>query len=337
MKRRGARTYFYFRVAPRGQPEFRRPLPHPFDDGYRKAYDAAWREFYGVSLSELEEPLSFDAMTRRHRTESPKYKALSKTSRHARDAAIDLILSRWRQFLPAHIRPLHAQALYDSLADRPATANRRADDASAFFAWGRRRGFCDINPFERIERVKSEGSYEPWPLDALEKLFKEGSSHLVRPALGAIYTGQRRGDLLKRFTLSRIRDGVWYPRQSKTGTGVPIPLHPVMLAIVDEHRAEMKRRAIIDPERPIFENSRGDPWASGYGASWGKEMVRLKLHSREPRLVFHVLRTSNADLIASAVAKSPELFGSIERVKAQLGHLSRAMSEPTRGVRSSSR
>ena len=146
------------------------------------------------------------------------------------------MLDRWGAFLPAHIPPVHVQALYDSLADRPATANRRLDDLSALFGWGRRRGFCETNPCGRIERVASEGSYEPWPEWALEKLFKEGLPHLTRVALGAIYTGQRRGDLLERFTLSRIKGGVWYPRQGKTGTGVPVPLHPVMLAVVDEHR-----------------------------------------------------------------------------------------------------
>ena len=89
----------------------------------------------------------------------------------------------------------------------------------------------------------------------------------------------------------------------------------------------MRRRAIIDPERPIFSTSRGEPWASGFLASWGKEMVRLKLHTVEPSLTFHGFRTTNAMLIASAVARSPDLYGGIEHVRAQLGHLSEAMSK----------
>lgn len=35
----------------------------------------------------------------------------------------------------------------------------------------------------------------------------------------------------------------------------------------------MRARAIIDPDRPIFETSRGQPWGSGFGASWAKELV----------------------------------------------------------------
>lgn len=319
------KEYFFFRVV-RGGKERRWPLPHPFQDGYRAAYDAAWAECFGVTLSELENPLGFQALIRQHR-DSAKYRKLSKASRHLRDAACDLMIERWGTFAPADIRPIHAQALYDSLANRPATANRRADDMSALFAWGKPRGFCDSNPFTGIERVTSDGSYEPWPEWALERLFQNGQPHILKPALGAIYTGQRRDDLLKRFTLSRIRDGLWTPRQGKTGTAVPIPLHPVMLAMVDEHRELMRKRGIIDPDRPIFENSRGQPWGSGFGASWSKELVRLKLHAVEPRLTFHGFRTTNATLIASAVAKSEELYGGIERVRSMLGHLSKRMAE----------
>lgn len=324
-KLRRGREYYFFRVV-RGGKEQRWPLPHPFDDGYRAAYHEAWRECFGVYLDEIEHPKSFAALVRQHR-ESAKYRKLTKPSRLLRDAACDLMLARWGTFAPSSIRPIHAQALYDSLAARPATANRRLDDISAVFGWGKPRGFCDLNPCEGVERVKSEGRYEPWPEWALERLFTKGHPHIVRPALGAIYTGQRRGDLLERFTQSRVRDGLWSPRQGKTGTMVPVPLHPVMLAMVEEHKALMKARGIIDPEAPIFETSRGRPWASGYGASWQKEMVRLKLHAVEPRLVFHGLRTTNATLIASAVAKSPELYGGIERVRAMLGHLSKRMSE----------
>ncbi|SER50779.1 hypothetical protein SAMN04490244_101300 [Tranquillimonas rosea] len=324
-KTKRGREYFFFRIVRDGK-ERRWPLPHPFEDGYRKAYRKAWEECFGVNLAEIENPHGFEALIRKHK-ESAKYNGLSKDSKNLRNMACDLVLDRWGDFLPSAIRPIHAQALYDSLADRPATANRRLDDISALFSWGKPRGFADINPCEGVERVVSEGSYEPWPEWALEKLFKQGKPHILKPALGAIYTGQRRGDLLHRFTASRIRDGLWTPKQGKTGTPVPIPLHPVMLAMVEEHRELMKKRGIIDPDAPIFENSRGKPWGSGFGASWSKELTRLKLHVVEPRLTFHGLRTTNATLIASAVAKSPELYGGIERVRAMLGHLSKRMSE----------
>ncbi|MBE9636286.1 hypothetical protein IQ782_05485 [Salipiger pacificus] len=82
-------------------------------------------------------------------------------------------------------------------------------------------------------------------------------------------------------------------------------------------------------------NSRGKPWGKGFGASWTKELIRLKLrpHSVEEieaghfRPTFHGLRTTHATVIANTVARNPELFGGIQRVQAMLGHLSERMSK----------
>lgn len=322
------RTYYYFRVYKRGEKEFRRPLPHPLDDGFKKAYDASWKDYYGVypfDFDAQQDPYGFYSLISKHKRHA-KYTRLPKNSKLLRDMACDLILEYFGEFSPSDIKPVHIQALYDKLADRPATANRRLDDISSIFAWGRTRGFCDENPCSRIERVKSEGSYEPWPEWALLKLFKEGKPHIVRAAIVALYTGQRRSDCLKHFCEAKIMDGVWYPKQSKTGTGVPVPLHPVLLAMLEEHKEWMRQEKRIDPSVPILKTTRGRPWGSGFGASWAKELERLKLHKVEPSLTFHGLRTTNATLIANAVAKSPDLYGGIDRVKSMLGHLSERMS-----------
>lgn len=327
-KKARGRLYYYFRVVRPDRTEFRKPLPHPFDDGYRAAYRQAHIDCFGNPPLDLNprDDLGFHTLIEQHR-EHPKYLNLSKDSRKLRDLACELLLSTFGDFLPADIRPLHMQALYDKLAVRPPTANRRMDDCSAVFAWGRRRGFCDMNPCERIERVQTDGGYEPWPAWAIEKLMTEGQPHIVKAAVAAIYTGQRRADCLQQLRPSQISDGVWYVRQGKTGNPTPVPLHPMVLAMVDLHNEEMRLAGRIDPNIPVLKTSRGKPWASGFGASWSKELVRLKLHKVEPRLTFHGFRTTNATLIGNAVAKSEVIFGGIERVKSMLGHLSGRMAE----------
>lgn len=95
----------------------------------------------------------------------------------------------------------------------------------------------------------------------------QGSPHIVRAALVATYTGQRRGDVLVRFRDDLIDGGVWYPKQGKTGTEVPVPLHPVVLAIAETERAARRAAGLVDPRRPLLVNSRGTPWTgTGYGA-----------------------------------------------------------------------
>lgn len=332
-KRRGAREYFYFRIVRAGV-ETRMPLPHPFDAEYRAAYDAAHLSVFGITPNAFESPTAISAMIRQHR-DSERYRRLPRASRALRDYALDLLADRWGAFDATQIKPVHVQALYDSLAERPATANRRLDDISAVFGWGRTRGFVDVNPCARIERITDSEPREPWPDTALRTLIDQGLPHILRPALVAAYSGQRRGDVLSQFCDNQINGGVWYLTQGKTGTTVPVPLHPVILAIAETERATRRAAGVVAPGRPLLLNSRGDPWTgSGYGASWRTELIRLGLRpgrndaytEGQFKPTFHGLRHTSATLIATAVARSPDLFGGIARVAAMLGHLSPAMA-----------
>ncbi len=333
-KVRHGREFFYFRVVRAGREE-RLPLPHPFGADYRAAYDQAHMKVFGVPPGMHLSPTSVLALTRDHRL-SARYLRLPPKSQNLRDLAMTLIEARWGQFEAAAIRPIHVQAIYDSLTARPATANRRLDDISSIFGWGRTRGFCDENPCTRIERVENEGSYEPWPDAALTKLITEGRQEIVKVALVGIYTSQRRGDVLLKLTDAAIDGPTWYLRQGKTKTDVPVPLHPVVLAILDLERTERRRAGVLDPRRPLLTNSRGQVWTSnGFGASWRTELIRLGLRPATNdeytegafQPTFHGLRHTNATLIANAVARNPAAFGGIERVKTMLGHLSVKMAK----------
>ena len=48
--------------------------------------------------------------------------------------------------------------------------------------------------------------------------------------------------------------------KGKTGTPVPVPLHPVVLAVIDIERAARRKAAIVDPKHPLLTNSRDKPW-----------------------------------------------------------------------------
>ncbi|WP_194133619.1 hypothetical protein [Salipiger mangrovisoli] len=239
-----SKEYFFFRLVRKGK-ELRRSLPHPFDAEYRAAYNAAHHEAFGTVPGEFESPKAIARLIRDHK-DSARYARLPKASRLLRDYALDLMADRWGAFDADQIRPIHVQAVYDSLSDRPATANRRLDDMSAVFSWGRTRGFADDNPCRRIERVHSEETHEPWPDDRLEILIGRGKRHIVKIALVALYTGQRRADVIG-MCETQIRDGIWTIEQGKTGNPVTVPLHPVVLAIIEEERAARRKAQIVAP------------------------------------------------------------------------------------------
>ena len=129
------------------------------------------------------------------------------------------------------------------------------------------------------------------------------------------------------MTFQDVRGEIWENTQGKTDNKVPVYLHPIAIDIIkDEWRWGIANDK-LDYTRPILRNSRNQPWKSGFGASFATEMKWLNLYGLNPRLVYHGLRTTNATLIASAVAQDPERFGGIERVQSLLGHHSKSMAK----------
>lgn len=322
--KKNGREFFFFRKVI-DDAEFRRPLPHPFLDGYRSTYEAAWLECFGVPVEIKTSGKSIADLCigyGRHYVA-----AKQKTLPYYKARALKLLREKWAQFEAADVKPLHMQALYDSLCSKPQVANRLFDEISVTFQWGIPRGFVDNNYAKDIERIESGESYEPWPTWAIEKFISKAQWHLSRAFLVALYTGQRRGDVLT-MRFCDIEDGVWnLRRQGKTGNDVPVPLHPIVQGIVDDEWQWGIEQKVVDLKRPVLRNSRGQPWKTGFGASWRKEVIKLGLHNELPRLTYHGLRTTNATIIASAIAKSPEMFGGIEHVQSLLGHHSKAISE----------
>lgn len=330
-----AGKYFYFRRAKAGaggkQDVSYIRLPHPLSPEFKKAYNRAWFETFGIWPEDSAPPTSVLTLVERHKAESQSYRLLSESSRQFRDRAGALLVDRWGDFDARDIKPVHCQALYDKIADRPATANRLWDDVVQFFAWGVPRGFCERNPATEIERVRNEGAYEPWPSKPLAVLLHRGQWHIARVALLAVYTGQDRGDLLTQLTDAQLDGDEWTLRRAKTRRKVRddivIALHPAAMMVVEECRAEKRAAGIVDPDRPLLTNSRGEPWGKGFGASWTKELKRLGLDAHEPRLTFKGLRATNATMIADAAAHPDETASeAFARVKAQLGHHSERMS-----------
>ncbi len=326
------KEYFYFRKVVE-QNEFRRPLPHPFADGYKHAYESAWMDCFGVPVEIKSSGTSIADLCCRYRQHYLTSKKAGELP-YYKNRALELLKSKWARFETSDIKPIHMQALYDQLCDKPQVANRLFDDISATFQWAIPRGFTEINPAMAVDRIDAGESYEPWPIKAIEVFIAKAQWHLCRAFLVALYTGQRRGDILS-MRFRDIEGDVWNLKQGKSGNRVPVPLHPIVASIVADEWEWGTGQGIIDRSRPVLRNTRNQPWGKGFGASWRKEMIRLELRPKtladmpegEARLTYHGLRTTNATIIASEVAKHPEKFGGIDRVQSLLGHHSKRMSE----------
>lgn len=210
---------------------------------------------------------------------SPKYADLSRDGKSKRDRVIKILHQRWGQFNVADIKSTHCQRLCDSFSAKPAAANRFAADMSAIFSSSIPRGYSDINPWRGVERLEGGEGYETWDTKALTYLISHGRERIVWVALMVLYTGQDRGDVLAMCD-AEISGEIWERKRSKikrkTGRNAlrSVTLHPVAMGIVEDCREMKRQQGSIGPARPLLVNSRGQPWSSGYGASWRRELKR---------------------------------------------------------------
>jgi integrase len=116
----------------------------------------------------------------------------------------------------------------------------------------------DVKPIKR----KVEG-WKPWPSAALER-FTSKTTGAVRIAfMLALYTGQRRGDVLA-MKWSDISDGGITVTQSKTAAVLWIPLHPILARELAEAKKATKGMTIV-------QRADGKPYTdSGFASVWNK-------------------------------------------------------------------
>ena len=110
------KEFFFFRKVIDGK-ERRWPLPHPFDDGYRRAYNDAWLDCFGVPVEMDTSGTSITDLCKRYEANYNTSKGTALPYYKAR--AGDILATKWGQFEAFEIKAVHMQALYDSMASKP--------------------------------------------------------------------------------------------------------------------------------------------------------------------------------------------------------------------------
>ena len=123
--------------------------------------------------------------------------------------------------------------------------------ASAIFGWAIENGWLRSSPTLRMKRLKG-GHLPAWTSVEAELAMRELPEHLKRAVILALYSGQRRGDLV-RMPWSAYDGRSLRLRQGKTGTILVIPVHPVLKSELDAWRP--KALSV-----PILVNKFGRPW-----------------------------------------------------------------------------
>lgn len=177
----------------------------------------------------------------------------------------------------------------DGMSDKPRTADFAWMVLARVLSVAKDRGRIAINQAERGGRIYSADRTENiWTEDHLDALFAVASEEIKAAVIMALWTGQRKGDLL-RAPWSDYDGHHIKVKQGKTGARVKIPASAELRELLDN----MPR---ISPV--ILTNKRDKtPWTSdGFNSSWSKAKVKAGITD----LTFHDLRGTAVTRLALA-------------------------------------
>jgi integrase len=315
------RQYFYFQQhrGRTGQGPRIKLAGQPYDDSGTPA--AAWWDEYrrlGGITSEDKPPGTFAALIAEY-TKSPEWQRLASTTREGWARYFARVEEKWGGLRVASVEPRHVLALRDKFAATPASANQLLGALSSMMSWAVPRGWIRFNPCLGVKKLKGGAPYKPWSWEAITLFNKVARAELRHAAGLALYSGQRKGDVL-RMRWSDIRDGLIAVEQMKTGKKLWIPMHTELKRILAEvpHRCES-----------ILTSNRGEAWTShGFGTAWQRQMAEAALAPlHREKCVFHGLRKSAVVMLLEAGCTDAEVSAITGQTRDMVVHYAQAVNQ----------
>ncbi len=183
----------------------------------------------------------------------------------------------------------------DSMAEKPRTADYAWTTLARVLSFAKDRGRIAVNIAEKGGRLYSADRTESiWTAEHLAALEAVASAEVRAALMLALWTGQRKGDLL--VTPWSAYDGNTIKvKQSKTGARVNIPVGKDLKMLLDG----MTKHSPV-----ILTNTRHKPWTSdGFDTSWQKAVKKAKIDG----LTFHDLRGTAVTRLALAGCNNSQI------------------------------
>lgn len=236
------------------------PLPGSPGD---PAFHVRYAELLALSEAKAEAPAadSFSSLIARYR-KSPEFRSLSDSTQLDYDRTLDLIREEMGSEPFRHTTRAMIKAVQSDYAATPRKAHKIKQMISSLYAWADEYELVKpgFNPAKDIKRPKTKGGVNEivvWSDFEIAAYIKAAPEHALTPVLIALYTGQRREDIVA-MTWKQFQGDIIRVRQSKTKTMLDIACHPVLRA----HLAGLKRRGV-----QICTNAKGLPYATANALS----------------------------------------------------------------------
>jgi integrase len=243
---------------------------------------------------------------------SPEWARLAANTQRNYRTALTRILAAWADLPVRGLEPRHVRELRDQMRETPEAANSLLTALSSMLGWSIPRGWRADNPCEHVKPFPPGEPWSAWSWDAIDA-FRALAIPEMRCAMAlALYTGQRRGDVL-RMNWSDVDHGAVQVIQEKTGKRAWIPLHRDLrteLSDVDRHSTR------------ILTGDRGKPLRlEGFKTTWQRQMECVELMTGACHgLVFHGLRKSSVCFLLEAGCSTEEVAAITRQSRAMIEH-----------------
>lgn len=245
---------------------------------------------------------------------SPEYAALADSTQldYARTCALiaaELGREPYRYTTRGMLKDLR-----DDRAATPRAAHKIKQMASRLYSWADEcelvpEGFNPAHKLKRLKRKGGEKEYVPWSDQEIGWLLETAPAHVVTPVMIALYTGQRREDVLA-MTWQQWQSDIIRCRTSKTRQLVDMPCHAALRAHFEQLRSGAK---VVSLTGAVCLTAQGTPYATANAMS-GALRRAVEQHASVPNnRSFHGLRYA-------AAARMAEGGASVAAIEAVLGH-----------------
>lgn len=210
------------------------------------------------------------ALAREYLRSAAFLKDLAPTTQKAKGYLVQQFIAKYGHLPVAGLKRHHVKLIVDAHAETPGSARNLLAVVKTLVALAIENGLIEDDPTTGIKRPKlSAEGWHAWDEDEIarfEKCHPIGSQARLALAL-ALYTGQRRSDLI-RMGKQHVREGKIAVAQQKTGVRLWIPLHRELKAIIDATPSDNLTYLVArtgSPLSPVAFSHRMKAWAREAG------------------------------------------------------------------------
>jgi integrase len=202
----------------------------------------------------------------------------------------------------------------DDHAATPRKAHKVKQMASRLYSWADENelvpeGFNPAHGFKRLKRKGGDKEIVPWSDAEIGWVIESAPPHVVTPVMIALYTGQRREDVVG-MTWQQWQGDSLRVRTSKTRSLIDMPCHPALKAYLED----LKRTAkVVSLTGAICLTDKGTPFPSANALS-GVVRRAVERHPKVPN------NRSMHGLRYAAAARMADGGASVAAIEAVLGH-----------------